>query len=152
MENISTETVNTESNLILNSEAMSYLNGIRKWTKFFAIMGAIGIGLMIVLALTIGTIFAALNDSMYNQSMPVPTFFITIIYLFFAGLYVYPTYTLFKFSSEMKLTLSNKDSMGATRAFKFLNNHFQYVGILSIVIMSLYILVFLFGTLMAGLF
>jgi hypothetical protein len=153
MENNTISPLNAETNeLTLNTEALSYLNGIRKWAKFFAILGFVGIGLMVIFALTIGTIFEAINDSMYNQSMPMPTMILSIIYLFFAGLYFYPAYSLFKFSTEMDATLKSNDSHCATVAFKYLNNHFQFIGVMTIIIMSLYVLAFIFGTLMAGLF
>lgn len=143
MENPITETVQPSNTIELNFEALNYLESIRKWTKFFSILSFVGLGLMIILALTMGTILAAVNNVAYDQSFPFPPFLLSIIYLIFAGIYVYPAISLYKFSTTLGQMLSSKDSNKASLAFKYFKGHLKYIGILTIIFISLYVLVFL---------
>jgi hypothetical protein len=132
-----------QNTIEINFEGMSYLNGIRKWTKFFSILGFVGVALMVVLALTMGTVIAGLGSVANSQAFPFPTVLVTILYLVFAGLYLYPAISLYKFSTALGLALDSREGSQITKAFKFLNGHFNYVGVLTIVILGLYVVFFL---------
>lgn len=145
METPISEPVQVPNSVELNSEALRYLESIRKWTKFFAILGCIGIGLMVVLALTMGTILTGISNMANNGDYPFPTILFTIIYLLLAGAYVYPVVSLYKFSNSLGQMLENKESNMATEAFKHFNGHLRYIGVFTIIIMGLYALLFLFS-------
>jgi hypothetical protein len=59
-------------------------------------------------------------------------------------LYFFPVLYLFNFSKKMKNALSNNKTVDFTLAFKNLKSHYKFIGIFTIVIISMYVLMFLF--------
>ena len=145
MENTIDEPVQLPNTVELNNEALGYLDSIRKWTKFFSILAFIGLGIMVLLALTMGTVMGAISNAGMNQGLPFQPFLFSILYIIFAGFYVYPAISLYKFSNTLGQMLQTRDSNKASEAFKYFKGHLKYVGIFTIVILSLYLLIFLFS-------
>jgi len=141
MENMETpvDKMNESQDLVLNKESLGYLIIIRKWAMFFAILGFIGIGFMVLLALfmgiasSIGTAFGGMHETWILVVF-------TLVYLLLAGLYVMPVLYLLRFSTKMKTAIETSDQNNLVLAFQNLKSHFKYVGIMTIVIMGLYIL------------
>ncbi|MEE9409279.1 MAG: hypothetical protein V3V28_14540 [Polaribacter sp.] len=126
--------------LTLNGRSKSYLRETAKWSQFLAIIGFVGIGLMIVFALFAGTIFSAIPQA---QAMPFDLGIVmTITYLILALLYFLPVYYLYQFSSKMKTALLTKNDETLSDAFEILKSHYKYVGVFTIIILSLYALAF----------
>jgi uncharacterized oligopeptide transporter (OPT) family protein len=94
--------------LYLNDQSLIYLNETRKWGTFLSILGFIGIGLMVLLALFIGS------------------------------------------STRMKPALEYRNENDLSAAFGYLKSVFRFMGIMSIVILSLYVLLFI-GLIVAAL-
>ncbi len=63
-----------------------------------------------------------------------------IVYLVMIVVYFFPIYYLFQFSSKMKKAIDQKDTITFAEATGFLKNHFQFIGICAIVVLSLYVL------------
>jgi len=133
MENL--ETVEQENNneLVLEIQAEVYLRETRKWTKFFAILGFIFIGLMVLAS--IGMFAASSYISAYT---PVPMAGVGFLYLVIIGLYFFPIYYLLQFSNKAKEALMSRSSQALTEAMKFLKSHYKFVGIMTIVMLALY--------------
>ncbi|HHG84951.1 MAG TPA: hypothetical protein ENJ82_09410 [Bacteroidetes bacterium] len=76
-------------------------------------------------------------------------FILGLIYLGETILYFFPLYYLFGFAGRMihAVNLWNENEMNA--AFLKLKSHYKYVGISSIVLISLYFLFFLIGAIAA---
>ena len=126
--------------LTLNGKAKSFLRETAKWCKFLSIVGFVGIGLMIVFALFAGTIFSALPQA---QTIPFDLgLAMTITYLILAALYFFPVYYLYQFSGKMKAALFTKNDDTLADAFEVLKSHYKFVGVFTIIILSLYILAF----------
>lgn len=70
---------------------------------------------------------------------------IMIVYLVMIVVYFFPIYYLYQFSAKMKKALDQKDTITFAEATGFLKNHFQFVGICAIIVVSLYILAFVVG-------
>ena len=66
-----------------------------------------------------------------------------LLYLVIAGLYCVPIYHLYKFSTDMNEALQNRRTYTLDSAFESLKSHYKFIGIFTIVIISLYILIFL---------
>ena len=124
------------SNIELTTEAISYLEEIRKWSLFFAVIGFIGIGLMVILGIFIGRIFSNLGYPYANANFP--TAFIGVIYIAMAVIYIFPVIYLYKFSISCKQAIRQKDHETMASAFKNLKSHFKYMGILMIIVLSMY--------------
>ena len=131
--------------LIVNSRSKSFLRETAKWTKFLSIMGFIGIGIIIIFSFFAGTIFENLPNT---EPMPIDLgMTLTITYLVLAVIYFFPIYYLFQFSNKMKAALLTKNDETLSDAFEVLKSHYKFVGVLTIIMLSLYALVFLFAML-----
>jgi len=130
----------------IDGATKGFLAEIAKWTSFFAILGFIGIGFMVIAALIFMSLGASLNS--YNSLFPMGGgLFVSFLYLILAVLYFFPVNYLYKFSSNMKNALRSNNQQSLTRAFEYLKSHYKFVGILTIVMLSLYILLILIAIL-----
>lgn len=118
--------------LRITQEVRLYWTQIAKWTLFFAILLFVFFGLVSLFGL-----FAALAAGAMGV---IGGLFIVGVYgaiLFFPALYYY------RFSTQMKGALASDDTSLLEQAFINLKRFYRYVGILVIVIISLYLLFFL---------
>jgi hypothetical protein len=132
---------NNPAELKLNDYSIDFLKETAKWVNFLAIMGFIGIGLMVISAFFMGAIFSSLpnsGDIPFNAG-PI----MTGVYLLFAALYFFPVLYMYRFADKMKIALARKDEDVLTDAFINLKAHYKFIGILTIVMLSLYALLFL---------
>lgn len=136
-----------ELQLIISGDAKSYLHKAGWWASFIGIVGFIMSVVVAILAMFIGTMFATmakLNPMMALMSAGMGTT-LTVIYLlvalfsFFFSLYVY------QFGSRIKKAITLNNSEIATLAFSKLKSFFKLWGITTIVIISFYVLIFLFA-------
>ena len=131
----------TNSNLQLTEESKSFLKETAKWAHFLSILGFIGVGIMVLIAFFVGTIFSNLGLSGERFGM-IEGGLITVIYLFLAAIYFFPVYYLFQFSSKAKLAFSSTDNEKLTASFEYLKSHYKFMGILVLVFFSLYGIIF----------
>ena len=133
-----------EKAIILTDEAQYFLQKAGQWANFLGIVGFIFCGLIALLAFFAGSIFAAAS-----QANPMMASFagmgsmITIIYLLMALLYFFPSLYLFQFASKVKQAILLTDKVQLTAAMSKLKSFFKFWGILMIVILGLYALIFL---------
>lgn len=138
--------------MYLSQEAQGFLKETAKWAYFMSILGFVGIGFMVLLALFIGTIFSALNNMSggMNPMMGIGTGFISGLYLVIALIYFFPVYYLFQFSSKMKKAFKVNDNELINSSFEHLKSHYKFIGIVSLVFVVLYALIILFSVLAAA--
>lgn len=138
--------------LRITANDMNILSETRKWAGFLAILGFIGTGLMVIFALFAGSIFSALGQA-GGVGMPGDMgVMFTVIYLVFAALYFVPTYYLFNFSRKMKIALEDKSGEALTEAFTNHKSMYKFVGMLTAIILGLYMLmgvIALFGAMVS---
>jgi hypothetical protein len=91
--------VQEASQLVISNEINAYLRETAKWGNFLAIMGYIGIGLLVLLAIFMMVGFSALSE--YTK-MPFPMGAFGAIYILIAVLYYFPVSYLHKFSKQVK--------------------------------------------------
>ncbi len=123
----------------------AYLMETTRWTKFIAIMGFIIVGILVLAALVVmvfGSTFSSLSSDLAGIGLGIG---VGLIYLFFAFLYFYPVLELFKFSSCMKRGLNTGSQELVTEAFRHQKNMYKFTGILLIIIIVLYLILFLFA-------
>ena len=133
--------------LQLSEQIISYLNETRRWAKFLAIMGFVGVGLIVILALSIGALVNFIS-SLSPTPLPFPAFLLTVIYLLVALLYFFPVLYLYRFSTKMEFALTRKDQQELTSSFENLKSVFKFLGIMTIVVLTLYALAII-GVVMA---
>lgn len=129
-----------EHSLISNSEINDYLLQTAKWGKFLAILGYIGLGIFALAGL------ASLGD-MSNSGLMIgnntPTGLILFFYLAFAILNYFPVTYLYRYSVKIKQGVQLEDIAITTEAFQNLKSLFKFMGIFTIVILSIYVLALL---------
>lgn len=134
--------------LRIDSASKSFLTEAAKWTTFLAILGFIGIGLMVFAAVIILMFGASMSS--YNSMMPMGGgAFIALFYFALAAFYFFPINYLYKFASNMKEALRTNNQASLTRSFEYLKSHYKFIGILTIVLFGIYILAIL-GMIVTG--
>lgn len=124
-----------QPSLTINHAAIIFLREIKRWTKFFAILGFIFVGLMVIIAFFMGTIMSSFSQA---SSSPIGGIGFTALYLILAALYFVPILYLWRFSSTLEQALDSNDSEKLTIAFSWLKSHYKFIGILMIIILGLY--------------
>ena len=131
--------------LQIDQQSISYLSETARWAKFLSIVGFIMCGLMIILALFAGSLMATLtrlrSDDALQGIAGMGGAFVSLIYIVIALLYFFPCLYLFNFAGKMQTALRNNDQTSLNASFGQLKSCFKFVGILTIIVLSFYILV-----------
>ena len=132
------------NDLQVSPQAQSFLNESARWGKFLSIVGFIFVGLMAILSLTIPSYIVKLPP--YNQ-LPASTLTvlqvgITIVYFAFAILFFFPCLFLNRFSFRMQRAIQTISQENFEDALSSLKSMFRFYGILTIIMLSLYALLF----------
>lgn len=137
--------------LKLSESAKDFLKETAKWAYFLSILGFIGIGFIIFAALFAGTLFSSMSKMNPAMGAMGSSFGIVMAFVYFliAVLYFFPVYYLNKFASNAKRAFKNNDSETLTTALEYLKSHYKYIGIMTLVVFSLYFLMFI-GMIVAG--
>jgi hypothetical protein len=130
-----------ENNFFSTNEITSYLLETAKWGKFLAITGYIGIGLVLLAAIGV------MGMGMGGASQLVPGMGIGMgafgmIYIIIAVFYFFPVYYLHQFSLKMKQGLMSQDPQNIAIGFRNLKSLFKFMGIFTVVILSIYAVIF----------
>ena len=131
--------------LTINTASKMFLKETAKWAFFLSIMGFIGIAFIIVLGVFSGVIFKAIP-----QTSLIPfdiSLVLTVTCLIVAVLYFFPAYYLLRFSNKMKRALASKDDEILAGAFEVLKSHYKFIGVFTIITLSLYALLIIVSTL-----
>ena len=132
------------NDLQISPSAQSFLSESAKWGKFLSIIGFIFCGFMAVIAFFIPALI--MNFPQYN-TMPAGLSSgmaagMTIIYLLLALLLFFPCLYLFKFSVKMQASLNTVSQDNFEASLKNLKSMFKFYGIFTIIMLSVYTLVF----------
>jgi hypothetical protein len=119
--------------MLLNYESLMSLHGVRRWAFFLAILGFVFIGIMIVAGVSVALIFS-MGTLPYGAigGIAVGTFFVVL-----AVVYFFPALFLFKFTTHAQKAIPYLNADEMALAFKNLKRFFQFVGVLTIVIISI---------------
>ena len=131
--------------LSLSSTAIAHLKETSGWGKFLAIVGFCSTGLLVIVGIFMGSIFASLG-----QQNPFGGY-IGLVYAALGLLYFFPSLYLFKYSTRLKRSLASKDNEELTSAFENEKSMFKFMGIFTIIIIGLYVLIIV-GSVLAALF
>jgi hypothetical protein len=143
------ETQNETSifDLVIDSEGSGYLAETAKWGRLLSILGIILSVIMVLAGLVIAVIGSSINSFAGLRGMgPI----LGIVYVALGLLYLYPSWVLLKFASAMPSALKKNDQVLVNEALKNLKSCFRFWGIISLIIIGLYALVFIGGILFAS--
>ena len=130
METLDKDFSNTD--LVITTSSKNYLLYAAKWAGFLSIIGFISLGLMILAGLGLGI---AGGSSQFG--------IIGFIYLGMAVIYFFPIYYLYLFAQKIKKAVNSTSQSDLEGGFENLKSCFKFLGIFTIIIISLYILMFL---------
>jgi len=148
---MNTEFNEFERELKVNEISKTYLLETAKWAKFIAIVGFIGVGFLVLAAI----IFGAVSSLDFSSIPGMEAFgmlggtFVAIIYLVMALVYYFPVKYLYDFATKVKVALEILDPVKLEEALEKLKSHYKYIGILIIVVLALYALIFVVAILAA---
>ena len=129
--------------LTLTSRAKGFLKETAKWCKFLSILGFIGLGLLFLSSFFISTIYGSMPQA---TSMPFNLgTAMTIFYMLMIVIYIFPLYYLYQFSVKLKKAVTSKDDEVLASAFEMLKSHYKFVGVFTIIMLSIYILAGIVG-------
>ncbi len=140
MENLETQN-HDEQSLLIIPEIKGYLLETSRWGKILAIVGYVGIGLIVLLALAMLFGATLFNKGIAGFPMGFPMGLMAVPYLLFALLYYFPVNYLHRFSKEIKRGLQSDQIATVTSAFRNLKSLFKFMGILMLVVLSIYAVV-----------
>lgn len=142
----------TKSNFVLTDESESFLKETAKWAYFLSILGFITVGIIVLMALFLGTIMSTLGslggNSMGGSMSMMGNIggIITVIYLIIAILYFFPVYYLFLFSSKAKAAFRNNNNELLNESFQYLKSHYKFIGIMALIAIAFYGIILLVTT------
>ena len=136
MENNSPLDDQLAEDLHISGRAESFLKETAKWARFLSILGFIGIGFLVLVALFIG----AFMNVMGGDQLPFPSFVLTFVYLLIAALYFFPVLYLFRFATYTQRALRTADQSTLDDAFSNMKSHYKFIGILAVVVLAFYVL------------
>ena len=64
-----------------------------------------------------------------------------------AGVYFFPVKYLYDFGKKMKSSLELEEQESFAESIKSLKSHYKFIGMFTVIIMSMYLMVFLFAVL-----
>jgi len=120
-----------------------------KWAKFLAILGFVGIGILVIAGFFMGALMSSL-DQMNDYRASTNPFgmiggaFFVILYTLMALVYYFPIKYLYDFSTKVKKAFEIQDQLLFNEAILKLKSHYKYIGILMFIVFSLYILMMVF--------
>ena len=133
----------------------SHLSETARWGKFLAILGFILCALIVIVGIFFGTFLGSLMGRTENPygSVGYSSSFgavAAVAYIFFAVVYFFPCLFLFRFSTKMKTALNANEQTDLTLAFQNLKSLFRYVGIITVILLGIYLIIFLIAILGAA--
>ena len=143
-----------DGGLMITETAKDYLAETAKWGKFLAIIGFVGIGFMVVVALGIilfgGTMLAGMPGGDPYAAVGGMAL-LGGIYLVGAALYFFPTLYLYRFSARTKRALQTNDTTTLTEALENLKSLYKFFGIITAIFVGIYALFFVIALVGGGL-
>ncbi len=134
--------------LKLNELALDALKESAKWCMFLAIVGFVFRGLMLLAGVFMSVAMSAVsempNDPYSQMGMNNPVLamkgYFGIFYIVMALIYFFPVYYLFNYAKGTKQALESGNSAVLGNALASLKSHHKYLGIVTIIVIALYIL------------
>ena len=130
-------------NLRITENIQSNLLSAAKWLKFMTILSTVGVALFFIIGIVL--LFIPTYDG-------VPGALYGVIYMLLTLLYFYPIKKSFDLIKNTREAMGNASQMGLEQAAANVKSILKYFGILSIVCLSIYALLFVIGfiAIMAG--
>ena len=123
--------------LIIDDFLKQTLWDMCKWTSFLAILGFVGVGLLVIFSL-----FFLFFSSQYSQNTPYNfSFFVVPMYALMAGISFILNLRLWQAGTKIKSGVNWSSQEDITAGITLLKTYFKTKGIIIIAVLALYVLI-----------
>src|SRR5580658_6407924 len=141
--------------LQIDAQSSSFLMQTAKWAKFLSIVGFIFCAFILLWGVFAGAFIGCLSGRTdfspnFGPAAGLGGAFTVMIGIIFALLYFFPCLYLFRFASRMMTALRSNDQNHLSSSFSNLKACYKFVGILTIIILSLFALEIIFVAIFAS--
>ncbi|AWI26574.1 DUF5362 family protein [Flavobacterium pallidum] len=130
----------------LTDSGKEFLREVGKWANFLSIIGFVYLGLMVLLTLAI---IITGNSSLINPAganegvQEISVGILSVIMIIAIAIMFFPIFYLNKFAVNLKKAFRENSSEYLTNSLEYLKSHYKFVGIFTIIFLSIYVLAFL---------
>lgn len=135
------ENTSESKKIEIEQETINDLDSTRKWTMFLAIMGFIGIGIILSIGLFAGVFLSIFKTG--DTPIGITEGLVFIPVLIVAVIYFFPVLFLFRFSKHTTFAVKNLDKQALSKAIKNLKSYYIFLGILVIILITAYVFAFI---------
>lgn len=121
-----------QSGLRITSSIRRNWHATSRWGMFFAVLGFLYLGLVVLSMLSVATLGGSKAALMI------------FMVLFIGALVFTPTWFMFQFSQNILKGVSSNDLHATETGFSFLKRFYQFIGILTLIVLGIYGLLLLF--------
>ena len=125
-----TRNVSAQGGQQVSSLVIEKLAGTQGWVRFFSVLGFIVFGLMMVVA--VGALFLGSTGAL-----------ISLIYIVMGALYFFPTLKLSQYASRIARLRVTKSEVDLSAALEAQRSFWAFVGIVTLVVLCIYLVIFL---------
>jgi hypothetical protein len=125
----------------IEEDTLKYLSTIRKWSMFLAILGFIGIGLLVLIGLVAGVFLSVFKSQ--NSPFGISESLVFLVIIVIVVLYFFPVLYLFRFSKHTANAVRLLDKLEMHKAIKNLRSYYVFTGVFVIVVLALYLVLFI---------
>ena len=135
------ENTSESKKIEIEQETINDLDSTRKWTMFLAIMGFIGIGIILSIGLFAGVFLSIFKTG--DTPIGITEGLVFIPVLIVAVIYFFPVLFLFRFSKHTAFAVKNLDKQALSKAVKNLKSYYIFLGILVIFLITAHVFAFI---------
>ncbi len=148
----------------ISDGVLRHLRGTKGWVKLIAILCFLGAGLMLLGGLAVVAIgifggsalasAAGTEGALAGIGGVIGMGVLGAVYAVFGLIYLYPGFKLWGYAEGIEALLKDRSSVSLEKALNEQRRFWKFVGILAVIMICLYILIFLgmiiFGVIMGG--
>lgn len=136
----------------IDEMAARYFSETGRWARFLSIIGFVFIALLALGGIFGATVLGSMGSMGMGGAFSAGAgVAMALMYLLIAALYLYPTIALYRFGKLIRPALNTQDQRLFNEAIRNLRNVFKFMGVLTLIVVGLYALIFIVGILGATL-
>ena len=136
---------NENAQLVINGQGKMFLLESAKWAKFLAIIAFVFLGLLTLL----GILMLVMPSMLPHGSMTVPMVHLGKAFFVLYGMFMLiisiinfiPTYYLYQFAVRTRTAVVSNNETVMTESLEWLKKRFKFMGIMTIVVICVYVLI-----------
>jgi hypothetical protein len=131
-------------NLSIDATSKEHLNETAKWARFLSIAGFIFLGIIVIAGIVFTVFLSSTMSGISDGEFGAPGAIAGIgvgmafFYLLLAAVWFFPLVYLYRFSISLRKAVAGDDQQALNLAFQNLKVCFRYVGIVTIIILTIY--------------